>query len=748
MSNFFEKTGIKLLVALLCVISLTVACISGIGVGMLLVSGQYEGRGSLADELAEQQMQKDAWSIMNGYFDPNEPTKPWVSYYSGGIYTGENSNFRYNITDDETGYSVLATVKGGESIRLKRQYHHSFENEYEITVEDTYTVRSDAISCEGTVYFYDEDQNYFYPVEDERVSQYVTGAVKLNAAVMDEGFTYLPAPEYTSTGGTVADVTTENGTYAHFAYDGYGFFATEFASQYLNEVKDYTITCYVLSDLSAPDSYWQIYDFAGYLTGGRYQLAAVCAVSLLAGVLLLILLGCYVGRVAGAERPVLNIIFRLPTDILLLGDFLCAVVCVDMIVQLVPTTRFLSAIVAACVFLLLLALLAVYSICSLSARGKTHTLISGSAIYWCVKHVKRLAKWLGRTAARVLGYMPLLWKVGVCYGVLCFIEFVWLVGLSYYVDGATVIMWLLERLALGVLVAYVTLAFRRLKLGAQSIAAGDYTTKISEAHLVLDFKETADTLNHIQDGMNAAVDSRMKSERLKTELITNVSHDIKTPLTSIVSYVDLLKKEPMTTEAAKEYLSVLERQSARLKKLVEDLVEASKASTGNIAVHAESMDISVVLGQALGEYNERLLKIGLTPVVKVPETPVMVSADGRLLWRVFDNLLGNAVKYAMPGTRLYVTVSADSHAIVTMRNVSRDALDITAEELKERFVRGDASRHTEGSGLGLSIAESLVNSMGGEFLLSVDGDLFKVAVILPLLPEKTPSPDPAQSIEA
>ena len=243
------------------------------------------------------------------------------------------------------------------------------------------------------------------------------------------------------------------------------------------------------------------------------------------------------------------------------------------------------------------------------------------------------------------------------------------------------------------------MSFLRLKSGAKRISAGDYNTKVSTEHLVLEFKSTAETLNHIQDGINTAVESRMRSERLKTELITNVSHDLKTPLTSIVSYVDLLKQEPAGSPAAAEYLQVLDRQSARLKKLIEDLVEASKASTGNITVHAEPLDFSMMLGQALGEYSERLEKAGLTPVAKLPETPVMISADGRLLWRILDNLLGNAVKYAMPGTRLYVTLTADTHAIVTFRNISREPLDVTPEELLERFVRGDSSRHTKAVGL-------------------------------------------------
>ena len=230
--------------------------------------------------------------------------------------------------------------------------------------------------------------------------------------------------------------------------------------------------------------------------------------------------------------------------------------------------------------------------------------------------------------------------------------------------------------------------------------------------------------------MDAAVARQMKSERMKTELITNVSHDLKTPLTSLISYVDLLKKEGLTSERAPEYLDVLDRQSQRLKKLTEDLVEASKASTGNIQAKLEDTDVNLLLSQAVGEYSERLAAASLTPVTTLDIAEPHILVDGRLLWRVFDNLLSNVTKYALPGTRVYLTTEArDGKVFVTFRNVSREPLNISAEELMERFVRGDASRNTEGSGLGLSIARSLTELNGGSLALTVDGDLFKATLV-------------------
>ena len=232
--------------------------------------------------------------------------------------------------------------------------------------------------------------------------------------------------------------------------------------------------------------------------------------------------------------------------------------------------------------------------------------------------------------------------------------------------------------------------------------------------------------------MNTAVENRMKSERLKTELLTNVSHDIKTPLTSIINYVDLLRSCDLQDEKAREYVDVLDRQSKRLKKLLKDLLEASKASTGNIRAELAPTDAGELLRQAAGEYEERLTAAGITPIVTIPDGPATVLADGRLLWRIFDNMLNNIVKYSLSGTRAYLALTpcADGWQ-ATFKNISREPLGIAPDELMERFVRGDASRTTEGNGLGLSIARSLAECMHAGFEIGIDGDLFRASVTLP-----------------
>ena len=274
----------------------------------------------------------------------------------------------------------------------------------------------------------------------------------------------------------------------------------------------------------------------------------------------------------------------------------------------------------------------------------------------------------------------------------------------------------------------------RLQEGIKRLAEGDLTYKMDTKHLHGPFRMYAHDLNRISAGMTVEVERRMKSEHLKTELLTNVSHDIKTPLTSIINYVDLLKNQDIASEDAKSYVEVLDRQSHRLKKLLEDLIEASKAATGNITAELAPTDAAELLRQAEGEYNERLREQKLIPVLRIDAETCSILADGRLLWRVFDNLLGNIVKYAMPGTRVYLELSHRSdRCVITVRNISKDELGIEAEELMERFVRGDAARATEGSGLGLSIARSLTECMKGGFDLVLDGDLFKVILDFPLV---------------
>lgn len=237
---------------------------------------------------------------------------------------------------------------------------------------------------------------------------------------------------------------------------------------------------------------------------------------------------------------------------------------------------------------------------------------------------------------------------------------------------------------------------------------------------------------NISSGLADAVNEQVKSERLKADLITNVSHDIKTPLTSIINYVDLLKREQIENPRVQNYIEVLDQKSHRLKTLTEDLVEASKASSGNISIEFSPLDLTELALQAVGEFEDKFRIRKLETICTVPDEPVMVMADGRRLWRVLENLLNNACKYAMEGSRIYIDVKEEENAaIFTIKNISESPLNISPEELTERFVRGDVSRTTEGSGLGLSIAKSLTTLMQGNLIITIDGDLYKAMVSFP-----------------
>ena len=243
----------------------------------------------------------------------------------------------------------------------------------------------------------------------------------------------------------------------------------------------------------------------------------------------------------------------------------------------------------------------------------------------------------------------------------------------------------------------------------------------------------AEGLNRISDGLETALAEQVRSERLKADLITNVSHDIKTPLTSIINYVDLIKREHIENPTLQKYLEVLDQKSQRLKTLTEDLVEASKASSGNIKLEINDIDLVELVQQTTGEFEEKYALRRLELVNTLPNEVIIIEADGRRLWRVLENLYNNAFKYALENTRVYVGIEDhDSEVVFSIKNVSASPLNISPDELTERFVRGDVSRTTEGSGLGLSIAKSLTELQGGTFQVTIDGDLFKAEVSFPI----------------
>lgn len=369
-------------------------------------------------------------------------------------------------------------------------------------------------------------------------------------------------------------------------------------------------------------------------------------------------------------------------------------------------------------------------LCAFAAQCKAGTVLRGALIGRIARFLWRIVRAVFRALLHALVRLPLVWKTALVGLVIAGAEFLLCINDFYRVRyGVFLVMKIIELLV----VLYIAVSLRTLQKGGEKLANGDFSSPIDTKYLIGDFKRYGQELNDVQSGLEQAVQEQMKAEHLKTELITNVSHDIKTPLTSIVNYVDLLKKEDIPSPEAREYIAVLDRQSHRLKKLTEDLVEASKASSGVLNVDLQPTDVNVLFSQIEGEYQERLAACQLTLVTQPPAPGTVIRADSRLLSRVMDNLVSNICKYALPGTRVYVVSTLSREAVtISFKNVSRDELNISPDELMERFVRGDASRHTEGSGLGLSIARSLVQLQGGRFDLAIDADLFRADITFPL----------------
>ncbi len=351
----------------------------------------------------------------------------------------------------------------------------------------------------------------------------------------------------------------------------------------------------------------------------------------------------------------------------------------------------------------------------------------------------KVCAWLWRTIKKVAGlvryilkHLPMVWRSVLIAGGFGLWAF-WLVVDCFNYGGW---LWLLLPVVpvIMVMIIYSAIALRRLQKAGQALAQGDLTHQLDTRGLYGDLKTHGENLNSIGIGMARAVEERLKSERMKAELVTNVSHDIKNPLTSIINYAGLIAQEECDCENHREYSQVLARKGEHLKRLLEDLVEISRATTGNMEVELLPCDAGTLLNQLAGEFQERCEGAGLTLLTRQPEETLRVRVDSRRIWRVFENLMQNACKYSLSGSRVYLALERQGNdAVFSFRNTSREMLDITPEELMERFVRGDSARTSEGNGLGLSIAQSLTQLQGGKMQLTIDGDLFKVTLTFPLI---------------
>ncbi len=506
-----------------------------------------------------------------------------------------------------------------------------------------------------------------------------------------------------------------NYIFNHSYYDDNGTLYHAYVPEYSDTM---TLRSGIRAELAAKDRIYYSAVLADFLIRLRYPILLLLPVFLLLCVILVIYLVCAAGHHHGEEHVRLNALDRIPFD-LYLGSIAAIALGIIYISEYALYDDWWIPILLILAFPISLAILLTFS-----TRIKTNTLWSNLLITRIWQWIVHTCKTFGNTARQ----LPLYWRTLTVWSVYSLAELFFFLKLY---EDILILFWVIKTATATALIVAVVMQMQKLRTAGRELADGNITYTVATDTMLPLFKEHGEHLNGIGEGLKIAVEKGVRSERMRAELITNVSHDIKTPLTSLINYVDLLKIEGLDSENAPAYLEVLDRQSARLKKLTEDLVEASKASTGALRVEISPLNVNILLQQATAEYQDKLSEKTLELVTNYHLENAYIAADGRLLWRVLDNLFSNILKYAKADTRVYVSTQRDNgRVIITFKNISNEPLDISADELTERFVRGDASRNTEGSGLGLSIAKSLTELQGGTFDIFIDGDLFKTVITL------------------
>lgn len=720
MKQLQSKLWAKITALILLTIFAVALFFSAVGVAYLIDQGGYANpEGFVQDHIVGNAF----YSYMNSAADYYTA---FLQKQSGDSYTNlenfeqkfsrENSNFFFTVQDD-TGKTVFESPDQDEAYQYTRSQEQYLSYNWRNVVEEDHVFSSEEAFEEYVNSLnrqnFNVDSAYITTYEQEDSAEDVSGA-------QTEERSPEPAQENSPTETTADDHPADlPGSKVH-AYISYQRF----------DYAHVTITGYIRQTLAAKDRiYFEAY-YTNLLVENRNTLIWLTAVLFVLCLALVIFLLCAAGHKEGVEGIHLNWVDRIPLD-LYLALALAIGSCVLMLGIDATGVDFVPAAILLAILLALAVLLVMSVLMTLSTRFKSGAFWKNTLVYRCLCLLFRMGKGLKDGLSYCAKHLHLYWQAGLIFAGVTLLEF--LVVAAFGSESICVI-WFLAKLVETPLLVLILISLQKLKAGGEALAEGNLNASVDLRHMYGVLKHHGENLNSIAQGMQKAVQQQLKSERFRTDLITNVSHDIKTPLTSIVNYVDLLKKEDVQPEKAKEYIAVLDRQSARLKKLTEDLVEASKASSGTLPVHLEAVDVNVLLSQVSGEYQSRFELCKLEPIVKLSSEDPQILADGKLLWRVFDNLLSNICKYAMPGTRVYFTSEVqDGRVSISFKNISNYPLDITADELLERFVRGDSSRSTEGSGLGLSIAQSLTGLQKGTFDLVVDGDLFKANLSFPLL---------------
>jgi len=494
----------------------------------------------------------------------------------------------------------------------------------------------------------------------------------------------------------------------------------------------YEVYAAVVEPLKEGDVFYDYFEAYSRIKGFLPYAIVLLIISTILMITAFIYLVSVIGRKEKGGEIVLSFIDRIFTDVHTFLVFIAAVISVAIAGDTFHGNRmiafiFISIILSIDVFIGLSYIL------SMVRQIKKGQIIKNSLAYRLYSELKTFATLCFNGKIFRVWTLCLLLGYGGINGIL------FTITTHSYSSGSLILA--LLTIAFNAAAVYFTakalLSLTQIMGAAKEICAGNLDYHLDSSKISIAFLGFAEDIKSIQGGLKGAVAEAVKGERMKTDLITNVSHDLKTPLTSIINYVDLLKREELGNEKAHEYVGILEEKSGRLKQLVEDLIEASKASSGNLAVKGEKVDLNELVMQACGEYEEKIKNAELDVRINSADKKALVFADGKHMWRIVENLLSNVIKYSMRNSRVYINIDkSDIYGMLTVKNISAFPLDISPEQLTERFVRGDASRTAEGSGLGLSIAQSLTRLQGGMFNIDIDGDLFKVTVEIPLWHEK------------
>lgn len=599
----------------------------------------------------------------------------------------------------------------------------------------------------GAYFLYEED--FYTRGEAQLKRDYLSEYARSEGSVILYNFlrsNEMPDPLDTENTNLQFEIYDSNGEQLAGNYDGHSTklqFEDQYSqySQYIGRYgggtssvagdEVYTVKVYVNDSFPVKDTYSVLNNFLGILYSLRYAVYAVAFLAALVCIAGFNFLMCCAGHHPDREETAAVGLEKMPFDLLTVILFLAVFMAASIIFD--NPIYGMGDVITRCLGVLAGFVIMVRYCMIAAVQIKTGIFWRNMVVFRFLKQAGRIARTVGRALFIFLRGLPLVWNTAAFLAGITALEVIWFCVTEGDTE-AVVVLWCIGKAIFIPAALYFAMVLHKLQLGGEALAEGDLDYKVNTKWMFWDFKDHGENLNSMADGLNLAVEERMRSERLKTELITNVSHDIKTPLTSIINYAELIGDEPTDNEKIVEYVQVLQRQSARLKKLIEDLMEASKASTGNMEVHLVPCEVGVLLTQTVGEYEQRLQENGLQLVTRQPEEPVRIMADGKLLWRVFDNLLNNICKYAQSGTRVYLSLEKkDGKALIAFKNTSRYPLDVSAGELMERFVRGDSSRHTEGNGLGISIAQSLTQLQNGELMLTVDGDFFKVELVFDMM---------------